>query len=151
MTGVTQTGIEIDRTTSASPKAVFAALSEATAFALWFGGADIEIPLATLNFEAIEGASWSAVMELPDGSTIHWAGTFLRVEAPTHFAFTLTDQPGSDAPQVPVEITIGPADGGASLHMTQQTPDFPAEQKAATLDGWQLFFDEALAIAEGLR
>ena len=150
MTGVTATGIAIDRTTAASPDAVFAALSEADAFAHWFGGPDVEVPADGLVFTAEPGAPWSATMVLPDGNTIDWAGRFVRVEPPHAFSFTLTDQPGADAlaDAVPVTVTIVPADGGAALHMTQETPGFPEEQKAATLEGWQLFFDEILKLAE---
>lgn len=148
MTGITASGIEIDRTTAASPEAVFSAVTEADSFAHWFGGTDVEVPADRLQFTAVEGESWAATMVLPDGNTIDWTGTFVRVEAPHHFIFTLTDQPGPDSVGVPVSVTIGPADGGASLHMTQETPDFPDEQKAATLEGWQVFLDEVLRIAE---
>lgn len=148
MTGVTQSGIEIDRTTEASPDAVFAALTEAAAFASWFGGTDVEVPADRLEFSAVEGAPWHAVMVLPDGNTIDWAGRFVRVERPARFDFTLTDTPGAGAPEVLVTVAIFPADGGAALHMTQDTPDFPHEQKVATLAGWQVFLDEALRIAE---
>ena len=147
MTGVTQTGIEIDRTTAASPDAVFAALSEAPSFARWFGGADVEIPADTLEFQAVQGGTWRATMVLPDRNTIDWSGTFVRVERPSRFDFTLTDQPAGGTEAL-VTVSITPADGGAALHMTQETPDFPHEQKAATLDGWQVFFDEVLRIAE---
>ena len=149
MTGITAAGIEIDRTTEASPEAVFAALSEAAAFARWFGGVDVDVPADRLDFNAVEGGAWSATMVLPDGNTIDWAGHFVRVDPPHHFAFTLTDQPQSDGPRVPVSVSIVPADGGAALHMTQETPDFPRDQKTATLEGWQLFLDEVLRIAEG--
>lgn len=148
MTGVTAAGIEIDRTTTAQPEAVFAAFSEAAAFARWFGGPDVEVPADRLDFDAVEGGTWTATMILPDGNTIDWAGSFVEVAPPHRFTFTLTDQPGLDAPQVPVTIGIMPADGGASIHLTQETPDFPHEQKAATLEGWQMFIDEVLRIAE---
>ncbi|GAA1321580.1 SRPBCC domain-containing protein [Leucobacter albus] len=151
MTGVTQTGIEIDRTTEASPEAVFAALTEAESFAEWFGGADVVVPADRLDFAPAEGGRWRAQMLLPDNNTIDWQGGFVRVEAPSRFDFTLTDVPGEGAKEVLVTVAIYPADGGASLHMTQETPDFPHEQKAATLQGWQLFFDEVLRIAEAAR
>ncbi|MCS3429021.1 SRPBCC family protein [Leucobacter aridicollis] len=148
MTGVTQTGIVIDRATTASPEAVFAALSEAESFASWFGGTDVDVPADRLEFSAIEGGRWRATMVLPDGNTIDWQGGFARVEPPMHFDFTLTDVPGEGAPEVLVTVAVVPADGGAALRMTQDTPDFPHEQKAATLEGWQVFLDEVLRIAE---
>lgn len=148
MTGVTQTGIEIDRTSSAQPAAVFAALSEAESFARWFGGVDVDVPADRLSFDAVEGGVWHATMVLPDGNTIDWRGSFVRVEAPTRFDLTLTDMPESDAPEALVTFSVFPADGGAALRMTQDTPDFPHEQKAATLEGWQVFLDEVLRIAE---
>lgn len=148
MTGVTQSGIEIDRTTEASPEAVFAALSDAESFASWFGGTDVTVPDDSLEFSAVEGEQWRAQMLLPDGNAIDWRGSFVRVERPTRFDFTLTDMPGTDAPEVLVTVAVYPADGGAALHMTQNTPDFPHEQKVATLEGWQVFLDEVLRIAE---
>lgn len=148
MTGVTQSGIEIDRTTEASPEAVFAALTEAESFASWFGGTDVTVPDDSLEFSAVEGEQWRAQMLLPDGNTIDWRGSFVRVERPTRFDFTLTDMPGEDAPEALVTFSVFPADGGAALRMTQDTPDFPHEQKAATLEGWQVFLDEVLRIAE---
>lgn len=148
MTGVTQSGIEIDRTTEASPEAVFDALSEAASFARWFGGTDVEVPADRLDFEAAEGGSWRATMVLPDGNALDWAGSFVRVERPSRFDFTLTDAPGEGAAEALVTVGIFPADGGAALHMTQDTPGFPHEQKVATLAGWQVFLDEALRIAE---
>ncbi|KIP51393.1 SRPBCC family protein [Leucobacter komagatae] len=147
MTGVTHSGIEIDRTTEASPEAVFAALTDASSFASWFGGSEVDVPEDRLEFNAIAGNTWRATMVLPDGNTIDWSGRFVRVDAPTHFELTLTDMPGADAPEVLVTFAVYAADGGAALHMTQNTPDFPHEQKAATLDGWQVFLDEALRIA----
>lgn len=148
MTGVTQTGIVIDRATTASPDAVFSALTEPAAFAQWFGGADVDVPADRLDFDAVAGGRWRATMVLPDANTIDWQGGFVRVERPTGFDFTLTDVPGPDAAEVLVTIDVAPADGGAALRMTQETPDFPHEQKAATLDGWQVFLDEVLRIAE---
>ena len=148
MTGVTATGIEIDRTTAAQPDAVFAAFSEAPSFARWFGGPDVEVPAELLRFDATVGGDWAATMILPDGNTIDWIGRFVEVDPPHRLTFTLTDQPESDANPVPVSIAIMPADGGASIHLTQETPDFPHEQKLATLDGWQSFIDEVLRIAE---
>lgn len=148
MTGVTQTGIVIDRATAASPDSVFAALSEAASFASWFGGEDVDVPAESLDFNAVEGDTWRATMVLPDGNSIDWHGTFVRVERPSRFDFTLTDQPGGGGTEALVTVAIAPADGGASLQMTQETPDFPHEQKAATLEGWQMFLDGVLRIAE---
>lgn len=148
MTGVTQSGIEIDRTTEASPEAVFAALSDAESFASWFGGTDVTVPDDSLVFSAVEGERWRAQMLLPDGNTIDWRGSFVRVDPPSRFDLTLTDMPGEDAPEALVTFSVFPADGGAALRMTQDTPDFPHEQKAATLEGWQVFLDEVLRIAE---
>lgn len=148
MTGVTESGIVIDRTTTATPEAVFAALSEAESFASWFGGTDVEVPANRLDFNAVTGGRWKATMVLPDNTKLDWQGGFVRVEAPHQFDFTLTDQPGEGAPEVLVTVAVTAADGGAALQMTQETPDFPHEQKAATLEGWQVFLDEVLRIAE---
>ncbi|QEO09083.1 SRPBCC family protein [Protaetiibacter larvae] len=147
MTGITAEGFEIHREFAAPPAAVFAALTTAEHFARWWGGAAVEVPLDRLDFEPVVGGTWSAVMVLPDGNTIDWAGTFLEITPDTRFVLTITDRP-HEPEQAPVTFELSPTERGTLLHMTQVSPGFTAEQREATIAGWQTFLDVVAEIAE---
>lgn len=147
MTGITAEGIEIDREFAAAPAAVFAAWTAPASFARWFGGEHVSVPVESLDYRAEAGRAWSATMVLPDGNTLHWAGDFLEVDAPSRLVMTLTDRP--DEPER-AQLSIGLAAGGRGtvFHLTQQTPGFTAEQRERTIAGWQGFLDVLGQIAE---
>lgn len=87
------------------------------------------------------GGAFRAVMHLPDGSLIHWAGTYLEVNPPSHLAMTLTDQPGDDA-GLPVLFDLEMVGGGTQLTVRQDRSDFSDEQVAATIAGYHAFIDD---------
>src|SRR6478752_8070832 len=87
----------ITRTLRAPRELVFEALTKPEHFAVWFGTAAVEVPQDTLSMDVRPGGAFRAVMHLPDGNLIHWAGTYIEVDPPSHVAMTLTDQPGDDA------------------------------------------------------
>lgn len=149
MTGLTPDGFVIDRHINAVPDDVFTAWTTAEYFARWFGGSAVDVPLETLNYELQEGGVWSATMILPDGHTIDWAGDFVTVTRPERLVLTLTDQP--DAPErLTVTVSLTEAAGGTDMNVAQEAPGFTAEQREATIAGWQSFFDELAVIAESL-
>lgn len=140
MTGITPDGIEIDRDFAATPERVFSALSTAEGFAQWFGGSMVDVPADTLDYVAEPGRAWSAVMVLPDGHKIAWAGEFIEVTPSTRLVLTLTDQPDDDA-RAALTLDLTPTADGTHLHATQEAPGFSDEQKLATIEGWQAFLD----------
>lgn len=139
-TSASNTGIEIERDIAAPPAAVFTALTTAESFAKWFGGRGVGIPVDRLDYRAEAGRAWSAVMELPDGSTIDWAGRFTEVTVPLRLAMTITDQPGAET-GAQLTFDLMATDSGTRLRMTQQTPGFSREQQRATIAGWEGFLD----------
>ena len=147
MTGITAEGFEIDRDFAASPAEVFKAWSTAEAFAHWFGGKDVEVPLDRLRYEPVVGGTWSATMVLPDGNTIDWAGTFLEIVPDERFVLTMTDRP-AEPTQLAITVELAPTAEGTHMRMTQQAPGFSPEQREATIAGWQTFFDAMAAIVE---
>ncbi|WP_426624748.1 SRPBCC family protein [Leifsonia sp. McL0607] len=147
MTGITDEGIEIDREFAAPPTAVFAAWTTPESFARWFGGRDVQVPLDGLDYRAEVGRAWSAMMVLPDGSTIDWAGEFLEVDPPSRLVLTLTDRPLVGQRAV-LTVDLTPTQTGTRLRMTQQTPGFTDEQRLGTIAGWQTFLDVLAEIAE---
>lgn len=140
-------GIQIDRELTAPPSAVFAAWTEATQFAQWFGGDQVDVPADTLDYNPIVGGSWSATMALPDGTTIDWAGDFLQITPYERFVFTLTDNP-ADPQRAEVVVELTPTQTGTRMRMTQETPGFTEEMRQRTLAGWQTFMDVLGRIAE---
>ncbi|GAA4148605.1 SRPBCC domain-containing protein [Leifsonia shinshuensis] len=147
MTGITEDGIEIDREFAAPPAAVFAAWTTPESFARWFGGREVQVPLDGLDYRAEEGRSWSAMMVLPDGTTIDWAGEFLEVDPPSRLVMTLTDRPGV-AERAVLTVDLTPSAVGTRLRMTQQTPGFSDEQRQGTIAGWMTFLDVLAELAE---
>lgn len=148
MPGTTVDGIAIERDFKAPPSRVFAAWTSAESFAQWFGGAQVNVPAESLTYDAVEGTEWRAVMELPDGNTIHWVGDFVNVEPYSHVALTITDVPDSPVRSL-ITVDLKELEGGTRMHFTQETPGFSQEQKKATVAGWQGFLDvlEQIALA----
>ncbi|WP_062385501.1 SRPBCC family protein [Demequina iriomotensis] len=140
MTGITDEGIEIDRDFAAPPEAVFDAWVTRESFARWFGGKEVDVPLDELDYRAEAGRAWSALMVLPNGHAIAWAGEFLEVERPTRLVMTLTDRP-EEAARARLVITLEPSAAGTRMRMTQETPGFTTEQREGVLAGWQTFID----------
>jgi uncharacterized protein YndB with AHSA1/START domain len=131
----------VTRTISAPRELVFEALTKPEHFAVWFGTADVEVPQDTLSMDVRPGGAFRAVMHLPDGTLIHWAGTYVEVEPPAHVAMTLSDQPGDDA-GLPVIFDLETVDGGTRLTVRQDRSDFSDEQVAATIAGYNAFIDD---------
>lgn len=147
MTGITEDGIEIDREFAAPPAAVFAAWTTPESFARWFGGREVQVPLDGLDYRAEVGRAWSAMMVLPDGATIDWAGEFLEVDPPSRLVMTLTDRPAA-AERAVLTVELTPSPVGTRLRMTQQTPGFSDEQRQGTIAGWMTFLDVLGELAE---
>lgn len=139
----------ITRTISAPRELVFDALTKPEHFAVWFGTAAVAVPQETLSMDVRPGGEFRAVMHLPDGNLIHWAGTYIAVEPPSHVAMTLTDQPGDDA-GLPVLFDLEPVDGGTQLTIRQDRSDFSDEQVAATIAGYNAFIDDIERVVEGI-
>ena len=131
----------ITRTLRAPRELVFAALTTPEHFAVWFGTAAVEVPQDTLTMDVRPGGAFRAVMHLPDGNLIHWAGEYQVVEPPTHLAMTLSDQPG-DAAGLPVLFDLTEVDGGTQLTISQDRAGFSDEQVAATIAGYNAFIDD---------
>lgn len=131
----------ITRTLSAPRDLVFEALTKPEHFAVWFGTAAVEVPQDTLTMDVRPGGDFRAVMHLPDGNRIDWAGQYVAVEPPSHLAMTLTDQPGDDV-GLPVLFDLEEVDGGTQLTIRQDRADFTDEQVEATIAGYNSFIDD---------
>jgi uncharacterized protein YndB with AHSA1/START domain len=140
----------ITRTLRAPRELVFEAITRPEHFAVWFGTAAVEVPQESLTMDVRPGGAFRAVMVLPDGNRIDWAGEYQVVEPPTHLAMTLTDQPGDDA-GLPVLFDLEEVDGGTQLTIRQDRSDFSDEQVAATIAGYNAFVDDIERVLETLQ
>jgi uncharacterized protein YndB with AHSA1/START domain len=140
----------ITRTLRAPRELVFEAITRPEHFAVWFGTAAVEVPQESLTMDVRPGGAFRAVMVLPDGNRIAWAGEYQVVEPPTHLAMTLTDQPGDDA-GLPVLFDLEEVDGGTQLTIRQDRSDFSDEQVAATIAGYNAFVDDIERVLETLQ
>lgn len=57
-------GSTVTRTFAAPPEAVFDAWVTPASFAAWWGGSEVEVPLASLSLDARPGGAWKATMIL---------------------------------------------------------------------------------------
>ncbi len=139
----------VTRMLAAPREIVFDALTKPEHFAVWFGTAEVEVPQDTLSMDVRPGGAFRAVMHLPDGNLINWAGTYIEVDPPARVAMTLTDQPGDDA-GLPVIFDLEAVDGGTQLTVRQDRSDFSDEQVAATIAGYNAFIDDLEKIVAGI-
>ena len=131
----------ITRELSAPRELVFEALTKPEHFSVWFGTAAVEVPLDSLAMDVRPGGAFRAVMLLPDGNRIDWAGEYVEVDPPSHIAMTLTDNPDEYA-GLPVLMDLEEVDGGTRLTISQDRADFSDEQVAATIAGYNAFIDD---------
>ena len=132
--------LSITRTFDATPQAVFDAWTDPEKFAVWFGTDGVDVPSETLLMDVRPGGSWSAVMKLPDDTSISWVGEYLEVDAPTHLVMTITDNPALDARGV-ITVDLTPVGDGTEMTMTQESPGFDEGQLEQTVIGYNAFFD----------
>jgi uncharacterized protein YndB with AHSA1/START domain len=130
----------VTRTLAASPDLVWQAWTRPEYFSVWFGTHEVEVPLATLSMDVRVGGQLKAVMHLPDGTTIDWAGEYTIVDYPTTLAFTLSDAP-TEYPGIPVVATFVPIGDGTEVTITQDRGDFDDDAVAATIAGYNAFVD----------
>jgi uncharacterized protein YndB with AHSA1/START domain len=132
--------IRITRTFDAPRELTWSAWTTPEQFAAWFGGDTVTVPADSVSMDVRVGGSWTADMQLPDGTVIHWAGEYTEVDPPARLALTMTDDPNRPARE-PVTVTFTDVEGRTEMTMTQSGASLPPEQHEATKAGWNGFFD----------
>jgi len=134
------TGSTVTRTFAASPEDVFDAWVTPAAFAVWWGGSAVAVPLDSVEMDARPEGKWKATMILGnDSPDIHWYGEFREVDRPSRLVMTLADRPGEAREIVTVIFTA--VDGGTQMRFGQTGGNLSAEEYERTAAGWQTFFD----------
>ena len=133
-------GLTITRTFAAPPELVYEAWTRPEHFSVWFGTEDVDVPLDSLSMDVRVGGSWTAVMLLPDGNRINWAGEYTEVDPPRRLALTLTDDPSQPAGD-PLTVDFRAVDGGTEMTLIQPRHGMTDEQLKLTVLGYNGFFD----------
>lgn len=123
----------------ANPTRVWELLTVPEQFAIWFGTDQVHVPLESLELDVRAGGKLRAIMELPDGGTIHWRGEYVEVSPPTTLSLRLTDQPDDDL-GLPVVFSVAEAPGGSEITVVQDRGGFSDEQVEMTIAGYGSFF-----------
>jgi uncharacterized protein YndB with AHSA1/START domain len=142
-------GFTVTRFIAAPRELVWDAWTLPEHFSVWFGTADVEVPLDSLVMDVRPGGTLAAVMLLPDGNRIDWNGEYRVVERPSRLEYVLSDEPlvpGLD----PVVTTFTEVEGGTEVALFQPGYGFSDEQIAATVAGYNAFFDALEAVVATL-
>jgi uncharacterized protein YndB with AHSA1/START domain len=135
-------GFNIVRVFDAPRERVWEEWTEPERFADWFGGADAEVPVASVSMDVRNGGTWSATM-FAGGRTIQWRGEYREVDPPERLVLTMTDQPEGDQREL---ITVVLRDlGGRTQMQFEQRGGLSAEQYERAGSGWGAFFDRIVA------
>jgi uncharacterized protein YndB with AHSA1/START domain len=141
-----ETVIEISWTFDAPLEEVWREWTEPEPFADWFGAAQTEVPLDSVEMDVRPGGKWKLTMHAQRG-TIHWDGEYLEVEEPERLVFTISDQPDADLYARCTVVLTDLGDGRTEMHF-QQTGPLPPGAYEPAREGWKTFFrriDERLA------
>lgn len=143
-------GFEITRVFDAPRERVWREWTEPERFADWFGGADADVPMATVTMDVREGGAWRATMFYgPDRREMRWHGEYHEVVPPERLVLTMCDQPDADRYELVIVDLIDLGDGRTEMRF-QQRGDMSPEQYEAAGAGWGGFFDRiAERLADG--
>jgi uncharacterized protein YndB with AHSA1/START domain len=143
-------GIEITRVFDAPRERLWQEWTEPERFADWFGGAEADVPIATVSMDVREGGAWRATMFFgPNRVESQWHGEYQEVQPPERLVVTMSDEPDGDRYELIVVVLNDLGDGRTEMRF-QQTGHMRPEQYDRTAKGWGKFFDridERLAAA----
>jgi uncharacterized protein YndB with AHSA1/START domain len=132
--------LEMQRVLPAAPSIVFAALSEPSELAKWFGPQGFTTP--SLEFVPLVGETYRIEMQPPEGDPFHLTGQFREVDPPARLAYTFVyEDPDPDDVETLVGLSLRDLGGSTEIDFTQGT--FKTEaRRALHRDGWTDSFDK---------
>jgi uncharacterized protein YndB with AHSA1/START domain len=136
--------LEMSRVLPASPAVVFAAFSDPTQLAEWWGPKGFAIP--RLDFRPRPGAVYRITMQPPEGERFDLTGAFREVDPPARLCFTFVwEPPDSDDVETLVELSFRDLGGSTEVALAQGR--FMTEQRLKLhRDGWSDSFDKLAAL-----
>jgi uncharacterized protein YndB with AHSA1/START domain len=143
-----QPGITITRVFDAPRERVWREWTEPERFADWFGGAESEVPVASVEMDVRPGGTWRLTMFAEPGRReIHWYGEYREVVEPERLAFTISDRPEDVRDEIVIVVLTDLGDGRTEMRFEQRGGGLTPEQYEQAGQGWSKFFDR---IAERL-
>ncbi|HKG35917.1 MAG TPA: SRPBCC domain-containing protein [Solirubrobacterales bacterium] len=131
--------LRMTRAVPAPPSIVFAAFSEATELAKWWGPAGFTVP--SLVFEPRVGSSYRIEMQPPQGDAFHLTGLFREVDPPARLVFTFSWEP-PDPDDVETLADLSFRDLGDSTEVRLSQVGFrTAERREVHRAGWSESLD----------
>ncbi|HEY1276359.1 MAG TPA: SRPBCC domain-containing protein [Thermoleophilaceae bacterium] len=141
-------GFTTTRVFDAPRERVWREWTEPERFADWFGGAECEVPLATVAMDVRPGGRWRATMFCgPERRAIEWTGEYHEVAAPERLVLTFSDKRDDDRYELVTVLLTDLGDGRTEMHF-EQRGHMPPDAYDHTEQGWGAFFarlDERLA------
>jgi uncharacterized protein YndB with AHSA1/START domain len=139
--------LAIERVLAAPVAVVFAAFTEASELAKWWGPVGFSIP--RLEFEPCVGASYRIEMQPPAGEVFHLHGEFRAFNPPGRLAYTfIWEPPDPDDVETLVDLSFRDLDGSTAVSLKQGT--FKTEaRRVLHRDGWADSFDKLEALELG--
>ena len=128
------------RVLSAPRSAVYAAFSDPTELARWWGPEGFTTP--SLEFQARVGESYRIEMQPPEGDSFYLTGEFREVEPPARLAYTfIWEDPDPDDAETLVTLSFRDLGEPTEVSLTQGP--FRTEARwALHRDGWGDSFDK---------
>jgi uncharacterized protein YndB with AHSA1/START domain len=132
--------LEMKRVLKAAPQAVFAAFSDPSALAKWFGPRGFTVP--SLEFQPHVGDSYRIEMQPPEGDCFWLTGKFRDVDPPDRLSYTFVwEDPDPD--DVETLVVLSFRDVGRSTEVSFSQGPFKTEaRRALHRDGWTDSFDK---------
>jgi uncharacterized protein YndB with AHSA1/START domain len=134
-------GIEITRVFDAPRERVWQEWTEPGRFADWFGGAEADVPIASVSMDVRKGGAWRATMFFgPNRVESQWHGEYQEVQPPERLVLTMSDEPDGGRYELIIVVLNDLGDGRTEM-LFQQRGDQPPEQYDRAAKGWGKFFD----------
>jgi uncharacterized protein YndB with AHSA1/START domain len=132
--------LEIKRTLPAAPRVVFAAFTDPSQLANWWGPEGFTV--VSLEFSPLVGASYRIEMQPPAGDPFYITGEFRVVDAPSRLAFTFVyEPPDPDDVATVADLSFRDLGGSTEIALTQG-PFKTEERRALHQGGWTDSFDK---------
>jgi uncharacterized protein YndB with AHSA1/START domain len=132
--------ITITRTFDAPRDLVWKEWTEPERFADWFGGPEVDVPLASVSMDVRSGGTWRLTM-VAGRREIRWAGEYHEVVAPERLVFTITDRPDESRHDLITVVLTDLGGDRTEMHFQQEGGHMPPAGYERARYGWGVFFD----------
>jgi uncharacterized protein YndB with AHSA1/START domain len=132
--------LEIRRVLPAAPSVVFAAFSEPSELAKWWGPQGFTIP--SMEFDPRIGETYRIEMRPPEGDAFYLIGEFREVHPPARLAYTFVwEDPDPEDVETLVGLSFRDLGGSTEVALTQGAFKTEARRRLHW-DGWTDSFDK---------